>query len=175
MRHSYVCVTSPKKLWSEGRAEIRSALPSGDINRHDPEVWKALAYRWYSSPGLRDGYVTVKCIPTDWQGDEYEGTLRVEILDAASKDYGGYLRVRSRDPLPPAGKEIVVHGRAYLSQWEPGAWDLEIDTTASRFTGASIAGIVVGAMGCFIFGLYLRAWLRERKALASEPPQDMIA
>jgi hypothetical protein len=46
---------------------------------------------------------------------------------------------------------------------------------ASRFTGASVAGLVVGAMGCFIFGLYLRAWLRERKALASQPGQDMIA
>jgi hypothetical protein len=30
-------------------------------------------------------------------------------------------------------------------------------------------------MGCFIFGLYLRRWLIERKALASEPQQDMIA
>jgi hypothetical protein len=45
----------------------------------------------------------------------------------------------------------------------------------SRFHGASIAGIVVGAMGCFIFGLYLRGWLRERKALAGQPEQDMIA
>jgi hypothetical protein len=44
-----------------------------------------------------------------------------------------------------------------------------------RLTGASGAGIVVGAMGCFIFGLYLRGWLRERKALASQPRQDMIA
>jgi hypothetical protein len=49
------------------------------------------------------------------------------------------------------------------------------DTSASGFRPASIAGFVVGAMGCFIFGLYLRAWLREKKALASEPPQDMIA
>ncbi|MHC4253463.1 MAG: hypothetical protein ACYS9X_30465 [Planctomycetota bacterium] len=33
-----------------------------------------------------------------------------------------------------------------------------VDTTASRFTGASIAGLVVGAMGCFIFGLHVRRW-----------------
>ena len=46
---------------------------------------------------------------------------------------------------------------------------------ASRLTGASVAGLVVGAMGCFILGLYLRGWLRERKALASQPGQDMIA
>jgi hypothetical protein len=29
-------------------------------------------------------------------------------------------------------------------------------------------------MGLFIFSLYLRSWLRERKALASEPQQEMI-
>jgi hypothetical protein len=51
---------------------------------------------------------------------------------------------------------------------------LGINTLASRFHGASIAGLVIGVMGCFIFGLYLRSWLRERKALACEPPQDMI-
>jgi hypothetical protein len=37
------------------------------------------------------------------------------------------------------------------------------------------AWLVIGAMGVFIFGLYLRRWLRERKALASQPVQDMIA
>ena len=35
-------------------------------------------------------------------------------------------------------------------------------TTASRFTGESVAGLVVGAMGIFIFSMYLRRWLRER-------------
>jgi hypothetical protein len=39
-----------------------------------------------------------------------------------------------------------------------------IDTSASRFHPASVAGLVVGMMGCFIFGLYLRGWLRERKS-----------
>ncbi|MHC5053661.1 MAG: hypothetical protein ACYTKD_02965 [Planctomycetota bacterium] len=42
------------------------------------------------------------------------------------------------------------------------------DMTASRFTGASVAGLVVGAMGRFIFGLYLRGWLRERPALRGD-------
>jgi hypothetical protein len=49
-----------------------------------------------------------------------------------------------------------------------------LDMWVSRFHGASIAGLIVGAMGVFIFGLYLRSWLRERKTLACEPPQDMI-
>ncbi|MHC4247932.1 MAG: hypothetical protein ACYS9X_02265 [Planctomycetota bacterium] len=67
-----------------------------------------------------------------------------------------------------------LEGRVTLHIWGNGR-GLGIDITASRFHGASIAGLVVGAMGCFIFGLYLRTWLRERKALASQPGQDMIA
>jgi len=39
-----------------------------------------------------------------------------------------------------------------------------VNVMSSRFHPASLAGIVVGAMGCFIFGLYLRRWLREKKA-----------
>ena len=37
-------------------------------------------------------------------------------------------------------------------------------TDASRLHPASIAGIVVGAMGVFVFGLYLRRWVKERRA-----------
>jgi len=74
------------------------------------------------------------------------------------------------------GQEVVIRGRVEASDWffiDEEA--VRVNATASRFHGASIAGFVVGAMGCFIFGLYLRRWLRERKALASEPSGDMIA
>ncbi|MHC4250544.1 MAG: hypothetical protein ACYS9X_15555 [Planctomycetota bacterium] len=37
-----------------------------------------------------------------------------------------------------------------------------LHTTASRLTGESVAGLIVGAMGIFIFSMYLRRWLRER-------------
>ncbi len=42
-----------------------------------------------------------------------------------------------------------------------GRW--YVDTTASRFHGASIAGIVVGVMGCFIFWLHLRPWIGRKR------------
>jgi hypothetical protein len=41
-----------------------------------------------------------------------------------------------------------------------------VNANASRLHPASVSGLVVGAMGCFIFGLYLRRWLRERRATA---------
>ena len=64
-----------------------------------------------------------------------------------------------------------VAGRAYAMDISSHSYigeilGFEFFTTASRFTGASVAGLVVGAMGCFIFGLYLRRWLRERNSAA---------
>ncbi|MHC4247894.1 MAG: hypothetical protein ACYS9X_02075 [Planctomycetota bacterium] len=41
-----------------------------------------------------------------------------------------------------------------------------VDPHARRPAAETIAGLVVGAMGCFVFGLYLRRWLGERKAVA---------
>jgi hypothetical protein len=75
----------------------------------------------------------------------------------------------------PDFKELTFRGRIWATRGGHSLDWAEVDTAASRFTGASIAGLVVGAMGVFIFGLYLRAWLRDRKALASQPGQDMIA
>ncbi len=43
-----------------------------------------------------------------------------------------------------------------------------IDTSASRFHGASIAGLVVGAMGVFVFTVALRHWRWERRRLREE-------
>jgi hypothetical protein len=40
---------------------------------------------------------------------------------------------------------------------------LAIDPAASRWTGASVAGLVVGAMGILIFALHLRRWLGVRR------------
>ena len=60
------------------------------------------------------------------------------------------------------GTDAMLSGRVDVTSEEGGS----LTVPASRFHPASVAGIVVGAMGCFIFGLYLRAWLRERKAAA---------
>ncbi|MHC4199441.1 MAG: hypothetical protein ACYSU0_05570 [Planctomycetota bacterium] len=45
---------------------------------------------------------------------------------------------------------------------------LALDTTASRFHGATIAGLVVGAMGVFVFTVALRHWLGERRRFREE-------
>jgi hypothetical protein len=84
------------------------------------------------------------------------------------------------------GSPLVLRGRLLRPSEMPSLRDvtpvpddaskcLALVGGGSRFHPASVAGLVVGAMGCFIFGLYLRSWLRERKALASQPQRDMIA
>jgi len=75
----------------------------------------------------------------------------------------------------PRGTAVPVSGRVVSYSRTAQTAFVQIDARRSPFHPASVAGLVVGAMGCFVFGLYLRAWRRERKALASEPQQDMIA
>jgi hypothetical protein len=79
-------------------------------------------------------------------------------------------------PYPEAEAVFWFQGRllTYAPDHDPKG-PFAVDATASRFHAASVAGLVVGAMGVLILGLYLRRWLRARKALASQPGQDMIA
>jgi hypothetical protein len=65
--------------------------------------------------------------------------------------------LRPRTPLAIAGRVgRLGAGDSYAK--------ICVDAQASRFHPESIAGLIVGAMGCFIFSLYLRRWLRERRA-----------
>ena len=84
---------------------------------------------------------------------------------------GRYVAYRS---ARGGGLPETMTGRVNLREIEPEDDELApspdarfcLVTTlpASRFHPASIAGLVVGVMGVFIFGLYLRRWLREREA-----------
>jgi len=83
----------------------------------------------------------------------------------------GTLKVflRPGQPQPRRWGTITFTGRACchpLMDCRPG-WYHEtfIVPGDSRFTGASIAGLVVGAMGVFVFSVALRHWLKERKAI----------
>ncbi len=58
----------------------------------------------------------------------------------------------------------------------PSSYGLAIvDTAAGRFTGASVAGLVVGAMGVFIFALHLNRWLAHRPEAPAVPLSQPVA
>jgi hypothetical protein len=101
--------------------------------------------------------------------------VRGTLTHAVTVDNGqvfGTFGSRSHNVILPAdaatpycGVERIYVGRLrYELRMIPPAFGVTLDTTASRFHPASVAGLVVGAMGCFIFGLFLRRWLKERTA-----------
>ncbi|MHC4249627.1 MAG: hypothetical protein ACYS9X_10920 [Planctomycetota bacterium] len=69
-------------------------------------------------------------------------------------------------PLPSDSRVHHFKGRLSFHESNGGlAYHGYLYVGGGCLTGASIAGLVVGAMGVFIFGLYLRRWLGDRKAL----------
>ncbi|MHC5056349.1 MAG: hypothetical protein ACYTKD_16745 [Planctomycetota bacterium] len=71
------------------------------------------------------------------------------------------------DSALAVGQSVSLRGRVDLMMFEsvPRGF-LFCDTTRSRWTGASVAGLVVGAMGVVIFTLHLRRWLSVRRGPA---------
>jgi len=69
------------------------------------------------------------------------------------------------------GDHWRFRGRLVLNKWwwmdNSDINALALDTSAGRWHAASVGGLVVGAMGLFVFGLYLRSWLRGRKLPAA--------
>ena len=76
--------------------------------------------------------------------------------------------------LTPSRRPVVA-GRARASARRSG---MPVTGTRPNMRVECQAGALKCRMlpvGCLIFGLYLGRWLIKRKALASEPSQDMIA
>jgi len=84
------------------------------------------------------------------------------VCDKENGDFRVLVRFGSDAQLAPDGTYVCVHGRFCL--FDTALDTLLLDTAASRFHPASVAGLVVAAMGMFVFGLYLRSWLHERRA-----------
>ena len=81
-------------------------------------------------------------------------------LRQAEAGGGIYVSVKG---LPEGHPRPVNRGRVIVEYPLGSRYPLlAIDAGASRWTGASVAGLVVGAMGVFIFVLHLRRWLRVR-------------
>jgi hypothetical protein len=66
---------------------------------------------------------------------------------------------------------------AVIETTSPSGWDDSpehdevvtfVDSRASRFHGASIAGLAVGAMGVFVLAVAFRHWLGERRKFRPE-------
>jgi hypothetical protein len=119
-------------------------------------------------------YVRVRVVPR-WDLKK-PGLLRATERDCLliygdQKDHTvGLVVCVARDALPEHTDKAEVELQGRVVRHEGKRWTYAlVDTTASRFHPASVAGLVVGAMGAFVFGLYLRRWMKERgKSLTAE-------
>ncbi len=96
-------------------------------------------------------------------------TRWMSVIGASAERDGVFVldHPRGADCVQP-GEQVVCTGRVYGPGLHvPGRrMRVCIGCAASRWTGASVAGLVVGAMGVFIFTLHLRRWLGVRRLAA---------
>ncbi|MHC4251137.1 MAG: hypothetical protein ACYS9X_18610 [Planctomycetota bacterium] len=135
MRYSYAWEVKPSELGeSYNYCYVRC---TGYVSHRIASVEPPLGYE-LSAP-----IVLFDALP-GWKGVELTGHHDLEVI--ALGDHG--------PPVTLNGRYIRPHG-SYLFGGR-----LHVDE--GRFHPASIAGLVVGAMGAFVCGLYLRRWLKER-------------
>ncbi len=82
-----------------------------------------------------------------------------------------YARLLSGEDRPDDGAEVVLTCR--VVDMDADGRPI-LDATASRFTWQSIAGLVVGAIGCFVLAVAVRHWLRQRKARAARTASSRL-
>jgi hypothetical protein len=85
--------------------------------------------------------------------------------DGRASDQDGCLSVRGYEH--PSEKQVDgprVRGRLEVTEYR----FVVVDAAASRLTAQSIAGLVVGAMGVFVFAVAFRHWVRQRRAFSEQ-------
>jgi len=140
MRYSYVWDVVPEEFWKES-----DHMGSYNPVIEEKSTGEVVVAERYMNHALAGYFLRVRG-PSDCVGVQ-GGIVHV--------GWPGRMDVK---PSPTAAFE----GRARVETMTGGFFAIVLDTSDSRLHGASVAGLVVGAMGCFIFGLYLRRWLREK-------------
>jgi hypothetical protein len=121
-------------------------------------------------PGTWEGsYVRLHCVPTSDTAHNYEDaeTVYLEVLEPPEDDPWILVKL-PKSAMPQPAWEAIIAGRiVFENRLGFGSDELIVDATRGRFHAASIAGLVVGAMGAFVFTVALKHWLGERRAHAA--------
>ena len=134
-------------------ARLPSSHHMGYVHDTGIGMWDSHHGGYYAVRG-----VVLAVFPLDWRGMREVLLLRTPPGDA-------YVCVLiSADDPPPSGAHVAYVGRALVTEDEGDRGKrFRLDASANRFTGASIAGLVVAAMGVWVFSVALRHWLGERR------------
>ncbi len=71
--------------------------------------------------------------------------------------------------------EVALVGRIETGGMKAVTGDGYVNALSGRFTGASVAGLVVGAMGVLVVTVALRHWLGERRKFREEARAYQLA
>jgi hypothetical protein len=137
----------------------------GDITPGSGDIWRGEPGHPYVGR-----YVTVQGTPSFLKTPAYDHRGWLMLLRSPSSPGGVLAFIRSSSPSFRPNRPTLLSGRlvvAHTVTVVPRSF-LALDTTASRFHGATIAGLVVGAMGVFVFTVALRHWLGERRRFREE-------
>jgi hypothetical protein len=174
MRYSYAWDVTPADLpYRESSSDAVGVLADRYVRvtgHADPvqvdEVWaKAVPESVATQCRARKTHFTI------WHPADASGPVRwvgffIWIRPGAGEDADVETWGRSIvERLGRAGSMCVVRvvGRVSIKPKKTTGITMRLRAEASRFTGASIAGLVVGAMGVFVFTVALRHWLGERR------------
>ncbi|MHC5057729.1 MAG: hypothetical protein ACYTKD_23915 [Planctomycetota bacterium] len=158
-----------------------------DISRRRTEVvwghgrWPAGAYvRVAGVPGWRtgsDGHRYLNSVAGPSRSKDVVGII--DLGDGTGEAAGvagefvGRIYGGGGTPLSPADVDFETT-RPGFDRFDRKHYRIRPDLllNASRFTPASVAGLVVAAMGTAVFALHLRRWLAERRAFRTLPRPD---
>jgi hypothetical protein len=154
---------------------MRYSYAWGATPRQLAELSDEEQLRWY------DYLVKVRGVVRQQAEDPGRSTV-VDVRDAADDRYR-VLVIAPIGAAPPVHESAVFKGRVWFDELlttlprarlrlaQGGRSRPSVRTedacvlfVQGRWHPASIAGIVVGAMGAFVFGLYLRSYLRGRRS-----------
>ena len=144
MRCSYAWDVTPEDFWEKDLVEINGRfVPQTTDGRYDGRYVRAHGIVSDSGTHIAYGWLPRIQAFGEW------GYVNIELPGKDSL-------------IQYVDRSGAIDGRL-CSGFGVAGWPT-IDMNASRLTWRSITGLVVGAMGVFVFAVYLRHWLKERRA-----------
>ena len=169
------CVGAAAWLWME------HSYATGITPKEMKAGWKRNADDlWGSTHPLLGRYVKLRGISTGKVWTHPYGRSYLFVDDPTDEREEAQVCI-SQGQTADRGAAVSFAGRVAFHDRCCGCGQglfVTVDTTASRFTGASVAGLVVGAMGVFVFAVAFRDWLGECRAPEADPtatPPESLA
>lgn len=136
-------------------------------------TWMRYSHAWDVTPeriaswprdSLDGRYVVLTGVPSAWDSESRD--LLFYVLSRSGDRERIVARLGDQAPPSTSDDPVTVAGRVTIGLTVPESLGpvIHIHAYWGRFHPASVAGIVVASMGMFVLGLYLRSYLKGRRA-----------